>query len=301
MSGKPTVVSTFAGCGGSSLGYKSAGFKELLAIEWDDNAVETFKLNFPDVPVWKKDIQKISSEEILSFLDLKKGELDVLDGSPPCQGFSTAGKRKVNDSRNDLTHEFIRLINGLQPKVFLVENVSGMVKGKMKGRFKEIMTGLKSTGYNVKCKLLNSMHYNVPQARQRLIWIGVKNGDPVYPKPNNNIITVKQALEGVKNKTFAPDKKLRPMQLRDRVQWHKPAPTLTKMSFAIFGKCVVHPIENRHLTIEEAKRIASFPDDFKFIGKFDDQWARIGNAVMPNFMKEIALTIKKDILWQDHK
>ncbi len=78
-----TVISTFAGCGGSSLGYKWAGFKELLAIEWEDNAVETFKLNFPEVPVWQKDINNVTGKEILEFCNIKYGELDIFDGSPP--------------------------------------------------------------------------------------------------------------------------------------------------------------------------------------------------------------------------
>ena len=95
MSGKPTVISTFAGCGGSSLGYKWAGFQELLAIEWDDNAVETFKLNFPEVPMWKRDMKAVTGKEILDFTGLKPGDLDILDGSPPCQGFSVIGKRDV--------------------------------------------------------------------------------------------------------------------------------------------------------------------------------------------------------------
>jgi len=167
---KPTVISIFAGCGGSSLGYKMAGYKELLAIEWDDNAVETFKLNF-DCPIWKRDIREVTGKEILDFCNIKPTELDILDGSPPCQGFSTAGKRQVTDERNDLFKEFVRLINELQPKVFVMENVSGMVKGKMRGWFKEIMFALKATDYNVKCKLMNAVNYEVPQSRQRLIWI----------------------------------------------------------------------------------------------------------------------------------
>src|SRR3990167_6962206 len=89
----PTVVSLFAGCGGSSLGYSMAGFRELLAVEWDNNAVATFKLNFPDVPVYHGDIAKCSTDWILETTGLKSGELDIFDGSPPCQGFSTAGKR----------------------------------------------------------------------------------------------------------------------------------------------------------------------------------------------------------------
>ena len=80
---KYTVISTFAGCGGSSLGYHWAGFKELLAIEWNKNAVETFKANFKDVPVWQKDIAECKGVDILNYCKIKKGELDILDGSPP--------------------------------------------------------------------------------------------------------------------------------------------------------------------------------------------------------------------------
>lgn len=120
----PAVISTFAGAGGSSLGYSMAGFRELLAVEWDDNAVETFKLNFPDVPVYHGDIAKLSVDEVLKMTGLKVGELDVLDGSPPCQGFSTAGKRQLDDPRNQLFREYVRLLRGLRPKVFIMEYVS---------------------------------------------------------------------------------------------------------------------------------------------------------------------------------
>jgi DNA (cytosine-5)-methyltransferase 1 len=170
----PTVVSLFAGCGGSSLGYSMAGFRELLAVEWDDHAVETFKANFPDVPVYHGDIAKLSVEEALRITGLKPGELDVLDGSPPCQGFSTAGKRKMDDGRNQLFREYIRLLRGLQPKVLIMENVSGMVKGKMKLIFVEILKELKESGYHVSARLMNAMYYGVPQSRQRMIFVGVR-------------------------------------------------------------------------------------------------------------------------------
>ena len=137
--GAPTVISTFAGCGGSSLGYSMAGFRELLAVEWDDNAVETFRLNFPEVPVYHGDIGALSVEQVLEMTGLKPGELDVFDGSPPCQGFSTAGKRQMDDPRNSLFKEFVRLLKGLQPRAFVMENVSGMVKGLMKLIFAEAL------------------------------------------------------------------------------------------------------------------------------------------------------------------
>jgi DNA (cytosine-5)-methyltransferase 1 len=170
----PTVVSLFAGCGGSSLGYSMAGYRELLAVEWDDHAVATFRLNFPDVPVYHGDIAKLSVEECLRLADIRPGELDVLDGSPPCQGFSTAGKRKMDDGRNQLFREYVRLLRGLQPKVLVMENVSGMVKGKMKLIFAEILRELKESGYHVSARLMNAMYYDVPQSRQRMIFVGVR-------------------------------------------------------------------------------------------------------------------------------
>jgi len=287
MSGKPTVISTFAGCGGSSLGYKMAGYKELLAIEWETNAVETFKLNFPTVPVWQRDISTVTGKEILEFTNLKKGELDIFDGSPPCQGFSAAkGKRNVNDDRNDLSYEYIRLINELQPKVFVMENVAGMVRGKMKGKFIEIMKELKKTGYDVKCTLMNSQYYEVPQMRQRLIWIGVKQGQASFPKPNSNIISVKDVLpEIIEQNRGQFDKTW--------ITANKPCYTVTKTASLIFKE---KDGTERKPTIDELKKVSTFPQNFIFQGSFYEQWARIGNAVMPRFMYHIAKHIKENIL-----
>jgi len=179
-----TVISLFAGAGGSSLGYKMVEFKELLAIDWNRNAEETFRLNFPEVPFWNRDIEKIKPQEILDFCQLATGALDILDGSPPCQGFSIAGKRNINDPRNNIFLSFVGLINGLKPRVFVMENVSGMAKGKMKGVFIEIMKSLKVLDYKVKAKILNSMYYSVPQRRERLFFIGVRKDlekEPVFP------------------------------------------------------------------------------------------------------------------------
>jgi len=168
------VISLFAGCGGSSLGYSMAGYRELLAVEWDDHAVETFRLNFPDVPVWHGDIADLSVEKCLELAGLRPEELDVLDGSPPCQGFSTAGKRKMDDGRNQLFREYVRLLRGLEPKVLVMENVSRMVKGKMKLIFAESVRELKASGYHVSARLMNAMYFGVPQSRQRMIFIGVR-------------------------------------------------------------------------------------------------------------------------------
>ncbi|NMC35315.1 MAG: DNA cytosine methyltransferase [Veillonellaceae bacterium] len=194
-----TYISLFAGCGGSSLGYKWAGGRGLAAVEFNANAAETYRLNFPETPVLERDIATVTAEELLALTGLQVGDLDILDGSPPCQGFSTAGKRQLDDPRNTLFREYVRLVEGLQPRVFVMENVSGMVKGKMRLVFKTIMETLKATGYTVRCQLLNAMYYGVPQSRERLIWIGVRpdiGPHAGFPPPEGKPKTVGEAVDG---------------------------------------------------------------------------------------------------------
>jgi len=321
MSSLFSVVSLFSGCGGSSLGYQLAGGKVRLAVEWDDNAVETYKLNFPDTPIFHGDIKELSVEECCNLANIKPGELDILDGSPPCQGFSTAGRRQLTDARNYLFQEYARLLTGLQPKVFVMENVSGMVKGKMKLIFAEILQELKGCGYKVKAKLLNAKYYNVPQSRQRIIFIGIRNdlqGEISFPCPNNNIIPVRDVLydcpEGERQPDFSEKRlfanKIKPYKDGSdiikgtffnlkRLSWGKPSRSVIKMvgkHNSKFGGGLIHPKYNRHLTIPELKRIMTFPDDYKFVGKFEQQWGRIGNSVPPLFMKTIAEHIRDKLL-----
>lgn len=316
---KPAVISLFAGCGGSSLGYKWAGFRELLAIDFDENAVQTFKLNFPRVPVWKRDIKTVSGAEIRRFCRLRKGSLDVLDGSPPCQGFSSSGRRDVNDPRNDLFLEFVRLIGELAPKVFVMENVSGLVKGTMRGRFIEIMRVFRRLPYRTKCRMMNSKHYGVPQSRPRLIWIGVRNDlkvEPSFPTPRKPIVSVQEAFKGLpeddsrtlsdlgleiwtKCRNGEPFSNYHPKGHwfnGNKLNPRRPSPTIQKTVIPSGGGGVYHWKYPRCLNIAELKRVSSFPDDFKLAGTFREQWARIGNAVMPRFMEAIALHLRKTVL-----
>jgi DNA (cytosine-5)-methyltransferase 1 len=155
------VVSTFAGGGGSSTGYRMAGGNVLLAVEWNDNAVETYKANYPTTQIFHGDIARLSVEECLSRIEKQPSELDILDGSPPCQGFSTAGKRNFQDHRNQLFREYVRLLRGLQPKVFVMENVAGMVKGKMKVLFAEILQTLREFGNAVPPFLIKAVAIHI--------------------------------------------------------------------------------------------------------------------------------------------
>lgn len=311
-----TYISTFAGCGGSSLGYKWAGGKGLAAIEFDANAAETYRLNFPETPVIERDIAKVTAEELLEVTGLAVGQLDILDGSPPCQGFSTVGKREIHDPRNSLFMEFVRLIEGVQPKVFVMENVSGMVKGKMKFVFREVMLALKATGYNVRCKLLNAMYFNVPQSRERLIWIGVRpdlEKRAEFPKAQGRPMTVAQAWDGLSpqastdtelTETYRgywrqaePGGQVGKLDTARKLRTDRPSPTLV-------GKegngGVYHPSECRRLSRIELRRLGSFPDEFAFAGTRTDTQVRIGNSVPPRFAQAIAETIRDEVLADAH-
>ena len=204
------VVSTFSGCGGSCLGYRMAGFKVLWANEFVPAAQDSYKANAaPESYLDHRDIKNIQPVEILAQIGMKKGEVDILDGSPPCQAFSTAGKREkgwgkartydhgAKQCNETLFDEYIRILRGLMPRVFIAENVSGLVKGVAKGFFKEILAGLKASGYNVVAKLLDAQWLGVPQMRQRIIFIGVREDleiGPEFPKPLSYRYSVRDAL-----------------------------------------------------------------------------------------------------------
>lgn len=319
----PTVVSLFAGCGGSSLGYSMAGYDERLAVEWSDKQGASFAANFPDVLLYLGDVAQLSNAQALDLAQLETGELDVLDGSPPCQGFSLSGRRKFADDRNQLFHEYVRLLNAFAPRMFVMENVPGMVIGKMRLIFVDILAHLKAAGYDVSARVLMAAHYGVPQLRRRMIFVGVRrdladafDARPSHPQPTTaRFVTVREALHGVVNTDdeieqtkYAPDAKylrylmnLKPGQSGDeihpkkhffnlhRLSWEETAPTLLKSGGHKSWACeACHPEEHRKLTIAELKRIGSFPDPFVLRGTFEERWAAIGNCVPPLFMRAIS-------------
>jgi len=209
------VASTFSGCGGSCTGYRMAGFKVVWANEFVPAAQDSYRANMePDCVLDGRDIKNVKPEEILAATGLAKGELDLFDGSPPCQAFSTAGKREkgwgqakayehgAKQCNETLFDEYIRLLRGLMPKVFVAENVSGLVKGTAKGYFLEILAALKASGYRVTCRVCDAQWLGVPQQRQRTIFVGVREDlglDPVHPKPLSYRYSVRDALPWIIN------------------------------------------------------------------------------------------------------
>ena len=227
------IVSTFSGAGGSCLGFRMAGFRTLWASEFVPAAQEIYRLNYPSVYLDTRDIRQVQPEEILEQIGLERGQVDVLEGSPPCASFSTAGKReagwgqvcKYSDTQqrvDDLFFEFARILKGLQPKVFVAENVSGLVKGKAKGYFKLILQELKDCGYNVRAKVLDAQWLGVPQQRQRVIFIGTRQDlglEPVYPKPLGYRYSVREAIPWIVRTSIRDSKTLmRTWYDADRIQ-----------------------------------------------------------------------------------
>jgi DNA (cytosine-5)-methyltransferase 1 len=208
-----SVVSTFSGTGGSCLGNRMAGFRVLWANEFVPAAQASYKANAARGSLLDgRDIRQVRPEEILQAIGLQAGELDVLEGSPPCQAFSMAGKRAkgwgkdkqyehgARQKNETLFTEYIRILKGLQPKVFVAENVSGLVKGVAKGYFKEILRDLKACGYCVEARLLDAQWLGVPQMRQRIIFQGVRidlEKRPAWPKPLPYRYSVRDALPSI--------------------------------------------------------------------------------------------------------
>jgi DNA (cytosine-5)-methyltransferase 1 len=340
-----TVISTFSGGGGSSCGYKMAGYRVLLASEFIPAAQETYRANFPGTVLDTGDIRKLTAESILERTGLAVGELDIFDGSPPCASFSMAGIRedgwgkvkKYSDSEqrtDDLFFEYVRLLNGLMPKVFIAENVKGLTLGKATDVLGEpqldmfdeqddtIYHQLCDAGYEVAFRVLNAADLGVPQSRQRVIFIGVRKDlvkifdvHPTYPSPLPFKYTLAEALAGtpagsaVEPETsmegYATGAEWERLAVGDQSEKYfslvrcgpdKPCPTICASHGSKGIACTAHPHEKRKFSIAELRRICAFPDDFVLTGDFARKWERLGRSVPPVMMAAISSAVLDGIL-----
>lgn len=186
------VLDLFCGCGGLSYGFESAGYNIVLGIDNDAKALETFELNHKNSKSICGDITAIHLADIDNVMGGKK--IDVIIGGPPCQGMSLSGPRKFDDPRNKLYLSYIRLVEEIRPKAFVIENVPGLVslfEGKIKDSIIERLTSL---GYTVRYEILCSADYGVPQSRRRVVFVGLKNDSFVYPEKLRDQVTCEMAL-----------------------------------------------------------------------------------------------------------
>jgi DNA (cytosine-5)-methyltransferase 1 len=193
-----TAIDLFSGCGGLTEGLKQAGFKVLCAIEIDLKARETYTLNHPDVPFAGLDIREVASIDLLKISGLQKGELDLLAGCPPCQGFSSIRRRNksraVTDKRNDLIEDFSRITLALLPKLVMLENVPRLIEYR---KFQNFVRALKSLGYKTTVQILDVADFGVPQRRKRLILAANRIGDVLIGTPSDARLNVKSAIGGL--------------------------------------------------------------------------------------------------------
>jgi DNA (cytosine-5)-methyltransferase 1 len=184
------TLSLFAGAGGCTLGFDSAGFDVKLGLEINEDAISTYRENFSETDVVEKDVSETSSEWLLDRLNLEPGELDFLIGGPPCQGFSSAGKNFWDDSRNQLLKHYIRLLEEIQPKWFLMENVEGLLTAQESEYITEAAKKFVEAGYTIRIHKLYSHWYGLPQKRKRVFIVGNSGGvNFEFPKPTHHGIS----------------------------------------------------------------------------------------------------------------
>lgn len=193
---RPIAVDLFSGAGGLSLGFEQAGFDVVAAVEVDPIHAAIHKFNFPKCAVFPRSIRGLSGEEIRERAGLGNRIIDVVAGGAPCQGFSLIGQRALDDPRNSLVREFVRIVAELGASYFLFENVKGLTVGKHKRFLEEIIEAFELLGYRVRMpwRVLNASYYGVPQDRERLFLIGAKQGLPLpeYPDPTTTPAGSKQ-------------------------------------------------------------------------------------------------------------
>ena len=310
------VISLFSGCGGLDLGFINAGMEIIWANDLYADAVETYKKNIGD-HITLKSILEVKSNEI--------PDCDGVIGGFPCQGFSLANTgRNVDDTRNFLYREFVRVIKDKKPKFFIAENVKGILslgKGKV---FEKIIKDFSSCGYVVRYHLFNAADYGVPQRRERVFIFGIRRDvefdemqfppSPTHSKDKVNLkikkwVSIGDALAKIPEPGMEDPKKIpnhtgTKFKLKNngylghrQIDPNMPSPTITARGDEKGGVVIIHhPSNKRRLTVREAAAVQSFPLNFHFIGNNTSGYRQIGNAVPPVLAAEIAKSVKKSII-----
>lgn len=300
-----TAIDLFAGCGGLTQGLKQAGVNVIAAVEINSNAAKAYKMNHPDTNLIEDDIRKIDIKDILRFTPEKS--IDLVAGCPPCQGFSNIRTRNkgniIEDERNTLILEFLRIIEGIRPKFLIMENVPGVINYHY---FKVTVNRLIELGYHLDYRVINVEDYGVPQRRKRLVLLGSLLGEVVIP--SNTVYkrtTVRDYIfslppvedsEDPMHKVFSKhsEKVMKIISLIPKnggsrkdlpkeywLECHKKEGigfsdiygrlSWDKVSATITGGCLnpskgrfLHPVEDRSITAREAALLQTFPNDYKF-------------------------------------
>ncbi|MFY3740486.1 MAG: DNA (cytosine-5)-methyltransferase 1 [Candidatus Nitrosomirales archaeon] len=387
-----SLIDLFGVPGGLSLGFEQEGFKSLGVIDMDEVGTTTYSENFPHAEPIVGDIKEIEIADIKRRLSISAGQVDVIIGGPPCQGFSNVGRVKIaslvrggswqlqnseprfiDDPRNRLYKEFVKIVGDLKPKFLVMENVPGMISYHDGKIVKHIKADFEALGYKIEARVLAAESFGVPQRRKRIFFIGNRLNLPnPFPKHTHidrtkptfddhegngksDVVSVWDAIgdlprlrSGEGNDQMQYDRKpLSDYQKRARknssvlynhvARWHnerdikvfskmregmwwKDLPASSRKLYGyrddIFhdkfkklkrsepswtvlahlykdGYMYIHPTQARTITVREAARLQSFPDDFKFCGSRTDQFKQVGNAVPPLLAKVVAREIRR--------
>lgn len=353
--GGPYVADLFAGAGGLTEGFREAGYTPTAAVEFDPWAARTYAANFGD-HVLACAIEGVTVRRLgeqLHWLGVGIGDdpleletpaIDVLVGGPPCQGFSPLGRMNdwdYADPRNKLWKHYVRILDVVAPKVFVIENVPEILKSNEFAALRRHVQRL-SVPYELAFGVLNAAHYGVPQNRKRAIIIGSRVGIPSLPPATRERRTVRDAIGDL---PFEPDgmnwhvrrnptaksleryncvppggnrfdllaarpditpacwkrKKSGSTDVFGRMWWDQPAPTIRTEFFKPEKGRYLHPEAPRPITIREAARLQSFPDHFVFIGSNVQVAKQIGNAVPVALAQQVAQHIRATLLSLDHE
>lgn len=325
----------FVGAGGSCLGVRAAGVDIRAVNEFIPAAIECYRKNHSGVGILEGDIRNITGQQMMELGGITS--CDIVYGSPPCAAFSSNGlkekgwgnEKAYSDTIqrvDDLFFEFIRVVNDIQPKVVIAENVKGLTLGESKSVLVKIRREFRKIGYRIDCKVLDCSKFGVPQKRERLIFIGVRKDlgiSPTFPEGNGKYMTTREAIaeymddkegdipfvaKGTKLREFI-DTYLPPLanrgtvnKLRDeyfpslfvssfrRDKWDLPFYTITA------GHPTIHPILNRWLSVREVRRLMGFPDDFILDDTPRKNYERLGRALPPAVMEVVVKHVCKNIL-----
>ena len=327
-----TTIELFAGAGGLALGVERAGFNTIGLVEFDKDACDTLRANRPNWNVICDDIANVSSKDLEQLFGVKEGELDLLSGGAPCQAFSYAGKRLgLEDARGTLFYHYAVFLEKLQPKMFLFENVRGLLTHDNGRTYSTILNIFEKAGYEIQKDVLNAWNYGVAQKRERLMTVGIRKDlvgkiEYSFPKPHEYKPVLRDVLQNVPESIGVPygENKRKIFELvpaggywRDidpeiaksymkscwnmeggrtgilrRMSMDEPSLTvLTSPSQKQTERC--HPLEARPFTVRENARCQSFPDEWEFCGSAMSQYKQVGNAVPVNLAYEVAREIYK--------
>ena len=323
-----TSVELFAGAGGLALGLEQAGFDVQCLVEFEKYACKTLRLNRPEWNLIEADIINVAENGILNYLPTNCKEIDFVSGGYPCQAFSYAGKKLgLEDVRGTMFFYFAQIVEQLRPKVFLAENVRGLLTHDNGRTLQTMLDIYRNMGYRVETHLMHAVDYGVAQKRERLIIVGIRNEFPAryrIPKIYDKKLVLRDVLRDVplSDGEKYPPKKEKVLKLvppggywRDlpeniareymgksyfsgggrtgmarRISWDEPCLTLTcSPAQKQTERC--HPEETRPFTVREYARIQSFPDSWKFAGGLSAQYKQIGNAVPVELARAIGLSL----------